>query len=454
MEWQPHVLLGPGQVAACYDELFAAIQAGEVQAFPRPADAAFVGRVLGLLLRMRQSIVDRTAVATFVQDGLSAGREPDEIGEDVVVAIQPRAVEIQLPRDYFREITLAETADRHDEFVVWRDRLFYELGVYYPDFRFVMVDELKPSSFRFQLGPLATLPRPGLHPNELLVNETAERLLELLNIHGEPAINPADLSLCSIINAERRGDAEKAGLATWSPIGYVVLSLAGELRKESWRFVTSDFVENQVASLGKGFPALTQAARSRFTTGQITRTLRSLIAEDISIRNLRAIFELLVHFDTIVADASKYIILDDRLPVSKPPQGSWQERVENLTAAVRSGLKREITYKYTKGRDTIVVYLLDWEIETELSDRPAPAVEEEVTTFPDEDQRSRILKAVREELRMVSRSGEIPAILTNIEVRPILRDLLKDEFPTVPVIAYQELSPHTKIQPIARISFG
>ena len=43
---------------------------------------------------------------------------------------------------------------------------------------------------------------------------------------------------------------------------------------------------------------------------------------------------------------------------------------------------------------------------------------------------------------------------STIEVRAILRDLLKYEFPTLAVLAYQELSPNLNIQPIARISFS
>lgn len=441
---QPELLLGPEQIAAWREDFLAEIQPKEPKPLDWPPDEAFFAELLNSLLRMGLSLAGRAAIATVLQGGLEAGREPGDIAEDLIAALQPKAWEIQLPHDYFREITLAQTETKPGEFALLRDGLFYELGIYYPDFQFVLVEDLKPSSFRFKLGQIATLPLRGLGPKECLVNGSEDRLAAL-QIRGRPAANPANSNECAIIDADLRQVAEGAGFTTWQSIGYIVLAFAAELRRQGWRCVTNKSVQAQLSSLGRAFPALRNAALIRFTPEQIARTLRSVLAEEISVRNLRTVLELLLQSDYIVVkDLSKYIVFDDRLPLIMQPREPWDSDAGNLAAVVRSGLKRQISHKYTRGASTLIVYLLDPEIEARLTP----------DARPEADLAEKILKAVRQELQSISRYAQIPAILTTIEVRAILRDLLKYEFPTLAVLAYQELSPNLNIQPIARISFS
>jgi hypothetical protein len=451
-EHQPHLLCGPEQIAAYRHDLVAAGEFEERNPIGWPPGTALLTQLIHQLLQMRLSIEDRAAVARVLQEGLNAGREPEDSAEDLIAELQPETVEIRLSRDYLREVTSAQNGSNHEEFSMLRDRLFYELAVYYPDFCVVIDNDLKPSSFQFQIGALTTVPRRGLRANQLLVDETAERL-SLLNIAGEPAINPASGASSCLIDSASREAAQKAGPQVWDSIGYIALTLGAELRIASWRFVTMWMVEQHISSLAGTFPAVAEAVRKRYTTEEITRILRSLIAEEISIRDLHSIFESLLHYDYIVADASKYIIFDDRLPISTPPRDGAEKTV-NLAAAVRCGLKRLITSKYTKGSNSLVVYLLDPMIEKVVSDCAIPVVTGEARTLLPEDQ-ERILKAVHQELQTLSQDTDtVPPILTTIEVRSILRALLTDEFPSLPVIAYQELSSDANIQPIARITLS
>jgi type III secretion protein V len=181
-----------------------------------------------------------------------------------------------------------------------------------------------------------------------------------------------------------------------------------------------------------------------------------------------------------VADSTRYIVFDARLPVSRQPDETWLNDPVNLTSFVRSGMKRYVSHKYTRGQSTLIVYLLDPQIERILLEHQAPRTSEQGQSPPftaalailstrthqaprtneqghsplDENERNKILQAVRAEVGELSGSTSVPAILTTIDVRPALREILAPEFPRLPVLAYQELSPDMNIQPIARISLN
>ena len=121
------------------------------------------------------------------------------------------------------------------------------------------------------------------------------------------------------------------------------------------------------------------------------------------------------------------------------------------TEYVRQSLKRYISFKYSRGRSTLAVYLLDPEIEdiVKSSIQVTPsgsylAIEPDIS--------GEILSAVRREIGQTPSSAQQPAILTSPDIRRYLRRLIEMEFPYVAVLSYQELTPEMNIQPLARVS--
>jgi type III secretory pathway component EscV len=106
-------------------------------------------------------------------------------------------------------------------------------------------------------------------------------------------------------------------------------------------------------------------------------------------------------------------------------------------------MKRYFTHKYLRGGSTLIVHLVDPQLESLLATRGNALSDIE---------RDRILDAFREGLRRRSSSSIAPTILTATTVRRDLKRLLDGEFPRLAVLCYQELTPDTNIQPIGRIS--
>jgi type III secretion protein V len=175
------------------------------------------------------------------------------------------------------------------------------------------------------------------------------------------------------------------------------------------------------------------------------RVLRALVAEEVSIRNLRLILEKVLDYDYVLADDLAQIVFDERLTAPTVPDAAWLDDPANLAAFVRTGLKHYLSHKHTKGQNALLVNLLDLKLEQAL------AAHQKGEVPLDERQRDRILDGVRAEQGDRYQLASPPALLTTASARTALREVVALEFPHVPVLAYQELSPDLNIQPLARI---
>ena len=308
-----------------------------------------------------------------------------------------------------------------------RDGLFYELGVRFPGIRIRGNESDMPAgSYLIMLNEIP-LVMGTVSQDKVLVNDTVERL-RLLNIQGESATNPANGNECAWIDVDFQEIAEQAGLTTWDAAGYMVLHLSSVLRKNGSEFVGIQETMNMLEQLEQAFPALVKETVPKVVSPfQLTDILRRLIEEEISIRDLRSILQALAEWGQVEHDTVM------------------------LTEYVRSALKRYISHKYTRGQNTLIVYLLDPQIEETVrssiqhtSSGSYLALEPEIT--------QEILSAVRTEVGSLPPTAQNPVILTTMEIRRYFRKLVELEFPHLAVLSYQELSPDMNIQPIARVA--
>ncbi|NLF67035.1 MAG: FHIPEP family type III secretion protein [Chloroflexi bacterium] len=392
--------------------------------------------ILRELLHLRLSLRDRERIGTIIHKSATAGSPPDEIAEALIVALRPEVVIVTLPPAGLQQ--LRALVPEESPFTLMRDGLYYELGMRYPDFRLVPDPDLPPHSFAVQINDVVGLPWAGLRAGEILVNKSVERL-RLPGTDGVESQNPANDDEAALVTAEEKEGLEQAGMTTWDALGYLILCFSRELREASAALFDQNLAAELCYQLGEVFPALNEALSGRFGLAFITRVLRRLLAEQISIRNLRQIAELILSFDTIVADSRRLIIFDNRLPLPEPLSGPAEP--EMMAAYVRTGMKELISHKMTRGQNTLPVLLLE------------PALEEAlVEQSLDAEAIDRLLAAVREEMGGYSPgAADRPAILTDVGVRAHLARLLAPEFPDVPVLAYQELSPAMNLQALGRL---
>jgi type III secretory pathway component EscV len=405
--------------------------------------------LLAAVLELRISIADHAVVAQVLREGVSQKRPPAAIAEELIAALRPKVIEVHMPYAYLKQITVDTPESDRANFAMMRDGLFYELGLRFPIIRFIPVNDLPPDSLRFKINHLETSPIRGLHPGECLVNEIPDRL-RLLGIQGRSMINPANQCLCGVIHVEDVALAEEVGLTTWNQMGYAILALSANLRANAACFLDINEVETYLETLGQAFPQLIEAAKEQFSREEITQTLRCLLTEEISIRNLRQILQAMVDLDF---GGTKYTMLDAQKSTYYRPGDEWFKNPVNLASLVRMNMKRYISNKYTQPENTLVVYLLDHEIEALLT-KDQKAMTDASHKQLELHEKEKILTTLRSEIGDLPSTAKNPVILTTATVRPIFRELIAKEFPHLAVICYHELSADMNIHPIGRISIS
>jgi type III secretion protein V len=379
--------------------------------------------------RMMDAVEERQEeVKEEKQKAVQKAKAQEGQSQQMLPVVTPIALEVA--QDLIPLVDDAQgSAFLNDMIPMMRDGLFYELGVRYPGLR-VRGNEgdLPKGAYIIMINEIP-LVMGTVDQEKLLVNDTPDRL-KLLNIEGEPAVNPANQSECAWIHISHKEVAEQAGLTTWDAAGYMVLHLSAVLRKNASEFVGIQETQNMLEQLEQAFPALVKEVVPKAVSPfQLTDILRRLVEEEISIRDLRSILQALAEWGPVENDTVM------------------------LTEYVRAALKRYISHKYTRGQSTLIVYLLDPQIEETVrssiqhtSSGSYLALEPEIT--------QEILAAVRNEIGNLPPSAQQPVVLTTMEIRRYFRKLVELEFPHLAVLSYQELSPEMNIQPIARISLG
>jgi type III secretory pathway component EscV len=381
---------------------------------------------------------------------------------------RPEQIEVILSPRYLRQLLEADlTADSvsvrsptlnkniQDMFAMMGDGLFYELGIRVPEVFLTASAAVEDDTFILKVNHVAGPAQKALPIDQVLVNATAEQLRLLLpGIVATRATNPANNAECAIILKKDMSTVEQKLPETysWEPLGYIILALSKELRQNAWRLLDREAVEYELAQLHQAFPELTLAVMESVSCEHVARVLVELLRDEISIRDLRAILERVLTYDYIVTDPSKYIAFDDRIAIHDRLHRDRQNAVENYVQYVRAGLKRPISHKYTRGRNTLVTYLLDPKIEERVIDELAFRSGDASSKPLNAEDIKEILAAVRSEFGSLAASGVPPVILTTSAIRSFMRKLIAQEFPALAVLAYEELSPDMNIQPIARIS--
>jgi type III secretion protein V len=308
-----------------------------------------------------------------------------------------------------------------------RDGLFVEMGVRFPGVRARGNPSLPPGAYQIQLNEVPVVTGQATI-GHVLVNDTVERL-KLMNIQGFEAINPATRQPAAWVPEQHKDTLEAAGLTTWDVPGYIILHLAAVLRRHAREFVGVQETQSMLDQLEKAFPAIVKEVVPKVVNVlKLTDILGRLVEEEISIRDLRGILQSLAEYGQIEADNVM------------------------LTEHVRASQRRYVSHKFARGTGTLVVYLLDPQIEEAIRGSiKRTSAGTHLALEPDIAQE--IVQAVKTECGHLPPSAQRPVILTAMDIRRYVRKLLEYEFnPSFSVVSFQELSPDLNIQPVARIS--
>ncbi|WP_164205523.1 FHIPEP family type III secretion protein [[Micrococcus luteus] ATCC 49442] len=322
-----------------------------------------------------------------------------------------------------------------------------ELGVPLPIPRLEVEPSLPDYHHAVQVGDLRTLALPGLRHDELLVNDTSERL-QPLTFDGpqpRPVTNPSTGLPAAVVSASSKEALEAAGWTTWSMRGYVVMACAEIVRRHAAALVHQRLLRYQLARLESESRTLRPTVEALGGVLSLTPVVRRLVAEQVPIHRLPDLLTgLLASAPPAPEDPRLVRVTTRRHRVEVVPAPELDDIVEaSLAETCRGLLSTALSRQLSRSTTTLVVYLLDPAIEERLRD---PA---ELTP----DERRAFLDMIAAEMAYLPATVVmLPVLLTRARVRARLRSVVQVEHPRLKVAAYEELNGNLNIQPVARLS--
>ena len=266
-----------------------------------------------------------------------------------------------------------------------------------------------------------------LEKDKILVRDTPDNL-KMLGIDyaiGEPFL-PNIESIWVSKNYQQ--SLERAGISCMPPAQILAYHLSLILARHASTFLGMQETKYLLDRMEERSPDLVRETTRLLPVQRIAEIFQRLVQEQVSIRDLRTILETLIEW----APKEKDTVM--------------------LTEYVRGGLKRQISYMYSKGHNMLPAILLDPQVE-EIVRKAIRQTSAGAFLALDPENSKRILQALRIVFAKVKTSKQKPVLLASMDIRRYVRRLIEGEFYELPVVAYQEITPEISVQPIERIRF-
>jgi type III secretion protein V len=205
-------------------------------------------------------------------------------------------------------------------------------------------------------------------------------------------------------------------------------ALAATLRKHAAQFLGIQEVNGLIGKLAAQYPDLIKEMLRVVPLQKVADVLRRLAEENVSIRNLRDIFESLAE------------------------SGQREKDVVLLAEHARIGLKRYLSARYADGERALQALLLHPDLEDRI--RQSVRIGNGGTQLAlDPEIVSRMIANLRaHRTAQTDRASTPAAVLTSLDVRRYVRKLIEKDFFEVPVLSYHELAPEITVRPIAQLN--
>jgi type III secretion protein V len=317
------------------------------------------------------------------------------------------------------------TAERlNSELVQVRTALYLDLGVPFPGIYLRFNQNLHSGKYQIMLQevPMSDgLIRPGY----LSVRETEENL-SLFNIPFEPVEKPPDRRTAFWVPIESQARLVETGIAFMEPPKLLSFHISLVLRRYASDFMGLQETKGLLTRMETEFGELVREVQRVIPPQRIAEVLQRLVQEDISVRNLRLIFQALIEW----APKEKDTLI--------------------LSEYVRIALRRYISYKFSGGQNILVVYLLEPQAEETLRKAIRQTSGGSFLAL-DPATSKKLLEEIKSKVGGALQRERTPVILTSMDIRRFLRKLVELDLPDLPVLSHQELTEEINIQPLGRI---
>ena len=305
-----------------------------------------------------------------------------------------------------------------------RRALYFDLGVPFPGVHLRLNDTLERDEYRILVNEIpvaAGRARPGF----LLVRET-EANLKMFDVPYERGEDFLPNTPSLWVATRHEAVLRNAGIQMMTLPSMLTYHLAHTLKSHAQEFIGVQETMYLMKQMETNFAELVREVTRTLPVITIADVLQRMVAEEISIRDMRTILEALVEWGQREKDA----IL--------------------LTEHVRSSMNRYITHKFSGGQAMIPAYLLSKTIEDEVRGAIRQTSGASYLALSPDTHR-KLIAALKATVGEINRHAIKPVVLAPMDIRRFFRKIVEREFPDLAVLSFQELSPQVNIQPLERI---
>jgi type III secretion protein V len=389
--------------------------------------AIVLGTTGYLLQRVRSNHFQETETTTVMGKDQGPGDELELLTTDagatpsaaVLVEISEKARAILSPKILNADL------------IKVRKDLYNDLGILLPGIALRFVAHLPDGDYIIHIQDVPA-EQGNLGIGKVFVDQTKDELdvkripYQQDNAENKPANTNGNMP--SIwVEPQHSSKLVENGIKTLPPGKILSNHVAYALRKHAGQLMGIQEAHKLFNKLeSSGYGELLKETQSVLSNPIIADVMKRLVDEQISIRNLRQVMESLIR---------------------------WGEKEKDpivLTEHVRSDLKRQITYAFSAGTNRLPAYLLTPDTENTIrsSIRQSPTG---AFLALDQDVSQQLLTSLKAEEDKHFSAEIRPVLLTTSELRRYLKEHITPFFNDLPVLSFQELTPHVTLEPAGNI---
>jgi type III secretion protein V len=304
-----------------------------------------------------------------------------------------------------------------------RHHLTVELGIEPPAVELRVDQGIEPNHFRLELEGVPVV--EGDIPAHCMFVESEPVDLELLAIPFEAAPRIDSRRTAMWVEERHQASLAAAGIEFFAPTEVLARWLSQMLRRYATQFIGIQETRELLVRTDKEYPELMKEVQKVTTLQKIAEILRRLLDENVPINNLRLILEAVVEW------------------------GPREQDTVLLVEYVRIALRRQICFRCADRNRVIVAYMLERGIEEALRSSVRPTAVGAFLSIADTVARP-IVDRIKH--TFAAAPDTLPVVLTSMDVRRHVRNLLVRHDLDVSVLSYQELAPEFSVQPLAAVA--
>jgi type III secretion protein V len=388
---------------------------------------AFFLLVAGYLLRRRMTALEakkKGGPLTARSDSKSgtpsagAGDHAEEVDDSFSITV-PVMVEAD---NEIRRILDPEALNK--QLILVRRALYLDLGVPFPGIHLRYNGRDEDGAYRILLQEVP-MSEGRIRGGYLYVRESADNL-RAFGLADDPVDQPVDRREAFWVSEANKERLQAIGCSNMDPAQLLSYHISLVLKRYASEFIGIQEVRSLLTQMEGEYGEIVREVQRVMTPQRIAEVLQRLVQEEISVRNLKAIFQGLIEW----APKEKDTLL--------------------LTEYVRLSLKRYISHKHSAGQNVLVAYLLEPSLE-EVIRKAVRQTSAGSFLALEPATAKKIVEKVRERVGDVATRDRMPVLLTSMDVRRYVRKLIEIELPDLAVLSHQELSDDINIQPLGRI---